>query len=256
MTVSTTTLLLCWSLLLSSASLQSEAFQTVNQHQQSRLSSTQLRMKNSDRAHIERNLEDAMNNDWRVFRAKLVAQEQAEAESKKNKKSKDTDTVASLTKKHEEEEKRHTQLGDMFAKTVSNIFKNTYKGSAAQKRSKSKVADIFRGDCIGGAMPTLDEDDLVYQDPFVSPSELPIFIKPKMQINKHRWAHEISHIEPGCVLIANEKLGGVFHQTVVLVIEHHETTGSTGIVINRYVCALYCTVLYCIAPVYDVHFLF
>jgi len=249
MAVSTTTMLLCWSLLLSSASLQSEAFQTVNQQQQSKSPSTELRMKNSDRAHIERNLEDMMNNDWRVFRAKLVAQERAEAESKKNKKSKDADTVASLTKKPDEDEK-HPQLSkmsDMFA----NIFKNSYKGSAAQKRSKSKVSDIFRGDCIGGATPTLDEDDLVYQDPFVSPSELPIFIKPKMQINKHRWAHEISHIEPGCVLIANEKLGGVFHQTVVLVIEHHETTGSTGIVINRYVVDVSC-----IAPAYDADFPF
>jgi len=35
------------------------------------------------------------------------------------------------------------------------------------------------------------------------------------------------------VLVANEKLGGVFHQTVVLVIEHNDVTGSTGIVINR-----------------------
>ena len=31
--------------------------------------------KDSDRAHIERNLEESMNNDWRMFRAKLVAQE-------------------------------------------------------------------------------------------------------------------------------------------------------------------------------------
>lgn len=33
--------------------------------------------------------------------------------------------------------------------------------------------------------------------------------------------------------MANEKLGGVFHQTVVLIIEHNELTGSTGMVINR-----------------------
>ena len=46
---------------------------------------SQLCSKNSDRAHIERNLEDMMDNDWRVFRAKLVAQEQAEEESNKKK---------------------------------------------------------------------------------------------------------------------------------------------------------------------------
>jgi putative transcriptional regulator len=56
---------------------------------------------------------------------------------------------------------------------------------------------------------------------------------PVPSINKHRWAHDIAHIEPGCVLIANEKLNGVFHQTVVLIVDHHEKTGTTGVVINR-----------------------
>lgn len=44
---------------------------------------------------------------------------------------------------------------------------------------------------------------------------------------------QIPHIEPGCVLVANERLGGVFHQTVVLIIDHNDSSGSTGIVINR-----------------------
>lgn len=78
-------------------------------------------------------------------------------------------------------------------------------------------------------------DELLYQDPFVSADELPIHLKPKAHatVDKHRWAHPIEHIEPGCVLIANEKLGGVFHLTVVLIVDHHEKTGTTGVVINR-----------------------
>ena len=36
-------------------------------------------------------------------------------------------------------------------------------------------------------------------------------------------------------MIADEKLCGGFHQTVILVVDHHATTGTTGIVINRYV---------------------
>ena len=35
--------------------------------------------KSSDRAYIERSLEDMMGEDWREFRAKLVLQEQHEA---------------------------------------------------------------------------------------------------------------------------------------------------------------------------------
>ena len=61
-----------------------------------------------------------------------------------------------------------------------------------------------------------------------------IYDEPKVKIDKHRWAHPLFHVEPGCILVANEKLGGVFHQTVVLIIDHHDTAGSTGMVINRY----------------------
>lgn len=94
------------------------------------------------------------------------------------------------------------------------------------------------------AMPTHRESETTvapelklthsYEDPFVSPAELPLFIQ-ETKINKHRWAHEIPHVEPGCVLIANEKLGGVFHQTVVLIVQHCERSGSIGMVINRFV---------------------
>ena len=85
------------------------------------------------------------------------------------------------------------------------------------------------GDKIGGA-----QGNVPTPDPFVSAAELPIHMKSATpEINKHRWAHDIAHIEPGCVLIANEKLGGVFHQTVVLIVDHHEKTGTTGVVINR-----------------------
>lgn len=204
-----------------------EAFQSnqrslqVSAHPQ-----TKLYTKNSDRAHIERNLEDAMNNDWRVFRAKLVAQEQAEEEANKGKSKKSkSDTLVS----EDERLAKQGQLGEMFAQTISSIFKGN-KDQEGSSNGKNR-GDIFKGDRVGGALPL--EEELLYHDPFVSAEEIPILMKPQPKINKHRWAHDISHVEPGCVLIANEKLGGVFHQTVVLVIEHHETSGSTGIVINR-----------------------
>ena len=169
--------------------------------------------KNSDRAHLEKNLEDLMDNDWRVFRARLVAQERIEAREKAKR---------PPNSHNDEKLAKQGQLGDLFAGAISSIF-------SKPKDHNNNHEDIFDGRYIGGALP----DDLVSQDPFVSAAELPILMKPKVIIDKHRWAHEIPHIEPGCILVANEKLGGVFHQTVVLVIEHNEANGSTGVVINR-----------------------
>ena len=73
-------------------------------------------------------------------------------------------------------------------------------------------------------------------DPFAGEREIPALIGEaiaKESFDNHRWAHQLDHIEPGCVLVANEKLGGVFHQTVLLMIDHNDRDGSLAIVINR-----------------------
>ena len=200
---------------------------------------TALRTKNSDRARTERILEESMGDDWRLFRAKLVAQEKAATSTGQSKNRPQTSATSSSTDSENEdtskpsphaqdELEKQGQLGDLFGAAISSIFKS------GNHKDTSKVSDenIYRGDSIGRGVP---QSELMYQDPFVSADELPIHIKPKTYapVNKHRWAHEIDHIEPGCVLIANEKLGGVFHQTVVMVVDHHEKTGTTGVVINR-----------------------
>lgn len=170
--------------------------------------------KNSDRAHLEKNLEDLMDNDWRVFRARLVAQETAEAKEESKK--------PPPVSHGDEKLAKQGQLGDLFAGAISSIF--------SKPNRNGKKQDIFDGRSIGGAdIP----DEILSQDPFVSADEIPMLMKPKVAIDKHRWAHPISHIEPGCILVANEKLGGVFHQTVVLIIDHNEANGSLGIAINR-----------------------
>jgi putative transcriptional regulator len=207
-----------------------------------------LYSKNSGRAHTERMLEESMGDDWRLFRAKLVAQEKQEGSLNKSKSSSTTatdtatatDTTTTDTDKSnhdnnnsnnkptnsDTELEKQGQLGELFGAAISSIFHS----SSSKKQTKK---DILAGNSIGRALPP---EELLYQDPFVSAAELPIHMKPvTTDINKHRWAHEIQHIESGCVLIANEKLGGVFHQTVVLVVDHHEKVGTTGVVINRYV---------------------
>lgn len=196
---------------------------------------TALKTKNSDRARTERILEESMGNDWRLFRAKLVAQEKASISAEKKKKaqtppSPNAENQEASSSDHQDELEKQGQLGDLFGAAISSIFKS----GGGKDAAKSSDENIYRGDSIGRAV---SQSELMYQDPFVSADELPIHIKPKpyTPVNKHRWAHEIDHIEPGCVLIANEKLGGVFHQTIVLVVDHHEKTGTTGVVINRYV---------------------
>lgn len=186
---------------------------------------TRLFSKSSDRAYIERTLEDMMGDDWREFRAKLVAQEQAASFTALT-------SIASNATTHHAASSTTTdskllkqgQLGDLFAGAINSIFHNSQNNPT--KKAKENQ-NIFDGDCIGG---------IECNDPFASKDELPALMPSTIKIDKHRWAHPIPHPEPGSVLIANEKLGGIFHQTVVLIIQHCDKAGSTGVVINRYGC--------------------
>jgi hypothetical protein len=56
-----------------------------------------------------------------------------------------------------------------------------------------------------------------------------------LNIKSNIWARQMDRIKPGCVLIANEKLNGVFQQTVILVLGNNPQSGTIGVVINRYV---------------------
>jgi putative transcriptional regulator len=234
--------------------------------------------KNSDRAHIERNLEQMMGDDWRLFRAKLIAQEAIEAadtatSSIHNKldhmrnDANNSKNKSNNNNNNSDEKSKHSQLSDLFTGAINSIFHSNHNNDNTNKnksKSSNKKDNIFHGDTIGGASlqgrqhhdfdsavdsskfmsslcsPTSSSTKLggrtpmEHNDPFVSEEELPCHMKPIItKISKHRWAHEISHIETGCVLIANEKLGGVFHQTVVLIVQHSDKSGSVGIVINR-----------------------
>ena len=174
--------------------------------------------KDNNRARFEKNLEDLMDRDWRVFRAKLVAQEAHDAQEDVTNQS--NQSRDSEVRPPEDKQVRQEKFGNIFA----SIFHH----------KDHHDASIFNGDAVGGATSgsMIPEN---CEDPFVSKAEIPVLLQPRVNVNKHRWAHSLFHIEPGCVLVANEKLGGVFHQTVVLVIEHNDVTGSTGIVINRFV---------------------
>jgi putative transcriptional regulator len=198
-------------LLISQQILSNDAFTTHVPQRQQR-SALFSNGKDNHRARVEKNLEEMMGRDWREFRATLVAQEAAEERANKH------DQQVSKHTQHVTDAKKPEKFGNLFAA----IFQN----------KENNDASIFDGKGIGGAT----SESMIpasCEDPFVSKAELPVLLQPKVHVDKHRWAHAMPHIEPGCVLIANEKLGGVFHQTIVLIIDHNDITGSTGIVINR-----------------------
>jgi putative transcriptional regulator len=204
----------------------------------------------SDRARFEREFEDMMGNDWRAFRAKLVAQEAnggiPVAPSTIHAHHREQQRQQQHHHKQDKSLNRQSQLGDIFARSISSIFDggNTNQMPLQHKSNPSanhRGRTLYEEDMYSSEPFSSNNDHhglhntlQSYDDPFVSAAELPLFF-PETKIDKHRWAHEIPHVEPGGVLIANEKLGGVFHQTVVLIIQHCERRGTIGIVINRYV---------------------
>ena len=49
---------------------------------------------------------------------------------------------------------------------------------------------------------------------------------------QERWAHPIAHPERGCLLVARRPGLGMFSHTVILVLEHEDGQGSSGLVLN------------------------
>jgi putative transcriptional regulator len=188
--------------------------------------------KNSYRAHYEHKLEELMDNDWRVFRANLVARESAERDNDKKSDDHEAD---------DEGLRKQRQLTDFFAGAIGAFFRQYQNQhtltttSADADDTAASEREFMDGEFIGAAAANAHEylPDGITEDPFLSLAELPLLLPKTKPIDKHRWAHELAHIEPGCVLIANEKLSGDFHQTVVLITDHSDKRGSTGLVINR-----------------------
>ena len=167
--------------------------------------------KDSDRARIERDFEDMMGDDWRVFRAKLIAEEHKEA-------------VGGGFDNENDWKNGHV---DAFGRSFNRPqprSSSSYLATEDFIQEYNELTDFNNN--IGRVDPEM-------QDPFVSEAEKVAAKSCEVHFDKHRWAHPLSHVETGCVLIANEKLGGVFHQTVILIVNHDEHAGSTGVCINR-----------------------
>lgn len=153
------------------------------------------------------------DDDWRAFRAKLIAQEHLQ--DKTTSKSSNPTTIEQV-------------VGSLFFKALDSIHlmdaAPAYKSSKDAKQTK---APLFYDDFhLNPPAEELLEDD--------NPSQSTLFILPSSSspVNAS-WAHPISHLEPGCVLISNENIGGIYHQSVILLIEHSSQGSSTGLMLNR-----------------------
>jgi len=121
---------------------------------------------------------DLLPDDWRTYRARLVAKEELEKEGK---------------------EKERRQVVNF-----ANFFSPQLRG-----RAEDEAGGLGDGDGLAGG-----EGELVSLG--------------------DNWAHPLTSVEPGSVLLANENLGGVFWQTVVLMLDvERGGKGATGLVVNR-----------------------
>eukprot|EP00956_Cyclotella_meneghiniana_P001372 scaffold1464_cov23-Cyclotella_meneghiniana.AAC.1 len=179
-------------------------------------SSTRLQMssKENDRAHMAKKFEDMMDNDWREFRAKLVAREMAREvalDDAKNKHQNQQVTMANTgsnsNSKEMGKEGGEKLLTDVITGAFSSIFKKNNKNSAAATTSSE---NMFQGN-VGGATASNNDFPISLEcsDPFLSVEECRLLYEEyghnnsnnggggplNVEINKHRWAHPLSHVE-------------------------------------------------------------
>lgn len=166
-----------------------------------------LAHKNLDRAHTELEFEHAMGDDWRLFRAKLIAQERSQPKPRRL-----FSTV---------------RLKNLVKSWVSLLKQKRTGGLLARARALIRAPTDYQNQS--------NIKKLLDQDPFVSAGELPIFIKDSPKVDSRRWAHPLSHIEPGCVLLANERVrpSNPFYKTAILVLQHDAETGTVGVILNK-----------------------
>jgi len=210
-----------------------------------------------------------MGDDWRTFRAALVAQEQASKNSRnkspKKKRKNHNSESSSSHQSHHHNEGQFVELGDIISSALSHIFAKDFDYLDWHGSHEHEYGETTKNHPQETIKPTstnsydsIDYDGIemlsstpqvisersssgqefsLCEDPFASVEEMVAIVPKKTESSslkdKHHWAHPISHIEPGCVLLANEKLGGAFYQTCVLITEHRENSGTVGIIINR-----------------------
>jgi putative transcriptional regulator len=176
--------------------------------------------------------------DWRTVRAKLIAQEQASDSDKNPAKTSGGHNVEqvigslfsrameSITKNETSAAKKNIKATD-DAKEVSPVAASQDSSTSEGSTSSSSVSrePIFYDDFN----PTIPSEELLGQDPAALMTEHTAGFTSPLSSS---WAHELAHVEPGCVLVANEFMKhDVYKQSVILMVNHSEKEGSMGLVL-------------------------
>ena len=198
-----------------------------------------LRMshKDNERARFERELDNMMGNDWRLFRAQLVSEERQIQQTSSGDRYHRQDRYFRQERNHMPQQPhevyaRPNEFVSMNSDDATQRRRDRYDHTKYPKHddtSRHAVSSIN----VGSDSLMFEVEGVECEDPFATPDEILAVREPKAMINKYRWAHPIPYIEPGCVLLASERVDGVLRQTVVLIVDHSDAIGSTGIIINR-----------------------
>ena len=176
--------------------------------------------------------------DWRAVRAKLIAQEQ-QAEQEKN-------PPKGGGASHHKGGNVEQVIGSLFSKAMESITKTEHHHSSEAKKEDAETKTTASGDNSSSPsvdsskepifyddlIPTVPSEELLGEDPASLLAETSSgsigFTSPLSS----QWAHELAHVEPGCVLVANEHMKhDVYQQSVILIVNHSEKEGSMGLVL-------------------------
>ena len=179
----------------------------------------------------------------RTVRAKLIAQEQIEShEVKEEIRRKGNIRQAHRTMHQSDDSWRSGGNGQFysgsksFAQSTHNRPRNAYVRHREGKQFGRRPRQSRQQPLGPMDKPEIPQSTLMAcNDPFANPEDIPALVESRVKIDSKRWAHQIPNIEPGCVLVATERLGGHFKQTLMLVVDHDPTgkVASTALVINR-----------------------
>lgn len=87
----------------------------------------------------------------------------------------------------------------------------------------------YYGDEIGYDVDAVTADWREYRAGLVAEEHLHAGVEIQQS---NRWSHQISHPEKGCLLVARRPDLGMFSYSVILITEHDDEIGSSGLVLN------------------------
>lgn len=141
---------------------------------------------------------------------------------------------------------RHLDLHPFGTKTSMIYSSSEYRGCRQKARALSGGGEeeedhvfYYYGDEMGYDVDAVTADWREYRAGMVAKEHRHAGTKEwaglgreGVQQTSRRWSHQISHPEKGCLLVARRPDLGMFSYSVILITEHDDEIGSSGLVLN------------------------